>query len=149
MLMNVNRWNSLSARKLHQATLCQQFVKVQVLLKVALEKVFAKLHFKQEWTSKRYKNKAEMKERKKTTLPRNYGGEERQEDYPIHLMQQVWGSLLVLLLFLCTVVKQSSCIFHLYLVFVLFLYFCTFIFVLFEMKVCRHFFFWLLFFGGF
>ena len=34
----------------------------------------------------KYRNKAEMKTHKKTTLLRNDGGKERQEDYTLHLL---------------------------------------------------------------
>ena len=50
----------------------------------AREQVSAKLHFKQGWTCKKYRNKAGMKIDKKTTLlcTYMYAGKERQEDYP-------------------------------------------------------------------
>ena len=46
------------------------------------KKVCAELHFKYGRTCKKHRNKAGMKERKKTTLLQKDGGKERQENYP-------------------------------------------------------------------
>ena len=45
-------------------------------------KSFCKTSFKQGWICKKYRNKTWMKAHQKTTLLRNNGGKERQEDYP-------------------------------------------------------------------
>ena len=55
---------------------------------IGFGKSFCKTIFQVWMDLKKYRNKAEMKERKKSTLLRNSDRKQRQEDY-LQLMQQV------------------------------------------------------------